>query len=233
MHDVDRKSIFYRDWDKKKSRDHEHIDCGDEHGPQHGQLPHGHDHPHDEPPHEHDHHGDGSRLDPADHDHRHPESAYEKHYRDSHDHHHHAEGRSSRDRVFTHLHGHNHVFYHAHHHEHDPNRRSLLHKIFKDPVRDWFGVGIIVLMITIGQFGWLPGVLSDGILVCAAVIGIFPAFKNAVVSAILKRKPTFELVITVLLIAGLFTGRYLEIALCSLLLLMGSFLRLDFSWKIH
>ena len=109
----------------------------------------------------------------------------------------------------------------------------MLHKIFKDPVRDWFGVGIIVLMIMAGYFKWLPDHLSDGILVCAAVIGIFPAFKNAIVSGILKRKLTLELVISVLMVAGLFSGRYLEIAVCSLFLLMGSFMQLEFSWKVR
>jgi len=167
----------------------------------------------------------------ANHDHRHAEADYEDHYLDGHDHH--DEGRYTRDRVFTHLHEHQHVFYHVHHHDHDPERRTVLHKIFKDPVRDWFGVGIIVLMIMAGYFKWLPDHLSDGILVCAAVIGIFPAFKNAIVSGILKRKLTLELVISVLMVAGLFSGRYLEIAVCSLFLLMGSFMQLEFSWKVR
>jgi cation transport ATPase len=231
MHDVDRNSILYRDWDKKKDPNHTHVDHGKGHGPKQGSAPHDHDeHVH---PHDHDHRGGGSRWDPADHDHFHPEAAYENHYQDGHDHEHHDEGHYSRLRVFTHLHEHQHVFYHAHHHDHDPNQRTLLHKIFKDPVRDWFGVGIIVLMIVIGYFKWLPGYLSDAILVCAAVIAIFPALKNALVSGILKRRLTLELVISLLLVAGLFTGRYLEIALCALFLLMGSFIRLEFSWKVH
>ena len=41
----------------------------------------------------------------------------------------------------------------------------------------------------------------------------------------------FELLVGLLLLAGLFMGRFLEVALITLLLLMGSFMRLNFSWK--
>jgi len=103
--------------------------------------------------------------------------------------------------------------------------------VFGDPLRDWFGAFLMGLLILAGYFKWLPGYLSDGMLVCAAVIGLFPIIKNALFESIYKRTLRFELLVGVLLLAGLFTGRFLEVALITLLLLMGSFMRLNFSWK--
>ncbi len=107
----------------------------------------------------------------------------------------------------------------------------MVHKIFGDPLRDWFGAFLMVLLIGAGYFKWLPGYLSDGMLVCAAVIGIFPLLKNAFFDVLYKRRFRFELVVGLVLLAGLFTGRLLEVALLALLLLVGSFMRLNFSWK--
>lgn len=87
------------------------------------------------------------------------------------------------------------------------------------------------VLIAAGYLKWLPGHLSDGMLVCAAVIGIFPVLKNALFESIYKRTLRFELLIGILLLAGLFMGRFLEVALISLVLLIGSFMRLNFSWK--
>jgi hypothetical protein len=106
-----------------------------------------------------------------------------------------------------------------------------VHKVFGDPARDWFGAFLMGLLIVAGYFKWLPGYLSDGMLVCAAVIGLFPIMKNALFESIYKRTLRFELLVGILLLAGLFMGRLLEVALITLLLLLGSFMRLNFSWK--
>lgn len=212
MHDIDRDSVLYKQLAKQRLASAHSDDS------QHTQDSHAY------PPHEHDH-------EEAGHDHTHDDQSYTDHLTDPHSHEHPDDDRFSRDRVFTHLHTHSHRFYHEHHHTHDPAHRTLLHKIFKDPVRDWFCVGLMVLMIVAGYSKWLPGHLSNGILVCAAVIGIFPLFKNALFTGIAKRRPTLEMLLSLLLIAGLFTGNFLEIALASLFLLLGSFMRVDFSWR--
>ena len=98
-------------------------------------------------------------------------------------------------------------------------------------MRDWFGAFLMGLLIVVGYFKLLPGNLSDGMLVCAAVIGLFPIMKNALFESIYKRKLRFELLVGILLLAGLFMGKFLEVALITLLLLMGRFMPLNFSWK--
>jgi hypothetical protein len=129
------------------------------------------------------------------------------------------------------VHEHGHGFYHAHHHTHHPEHAGFVHKVFGDPLRDWFGAFLMGLLIVVGYFKWLPGLLSDGMLVCAAVIGLFPIMKNALFESIYKRTLRFELLVGILLLAGLFMGRFLEVALISLFLLIGSFMHLNFSWK--
>jgi cation transport ATPase len=187
----------------------------------------GADHAHEEHDHEYDHgHDHGA---PHGHNHDHAEDAYEEHDRDLHAHGHEHGG--AEDRAFAHLHDHGHDFFHAHHHTHHPEHAGVVHKIFGDPLRDWFGAFLMVLLIGAGYFKWLPGYLSDGMLVCAAVIGIFPLLKNALFDVLYKRRFCFELVVGLVLLAGLFTGRLLEVALLALLLLVGSFMRLNFSWK--
>lgn len=208
MHDVNRDSLItdaQKRQVKKSGADHAHE---------------GHDHEYD---HGHDH---GA---PHGHNHDHAEDAYEEHDRDLHAHGHEHGG--AEDRAFAHLHDHGHDFFHAHHHTHHPEHAGVVHKIFGDPLRDWFGAFLMVLLIGAGYFKWLPGYLSDGMLVCAAVIGIFPLLKNAFFDALYKRRFRFELVVGLVLLAGLFTGRLLEVALLALLLLVGSFMRLNFSWK--
>jgi cation transport ATPase len=106
-----------------------------------------------------------------------------------------------------------------------------VHKVFNDPVRDWFAAFLMGLLIVAGYLKWLPGQLSDGMLVCAAVIGLFPIVKNGLFDSIYKRTLRFELLVGILLLAGLFMGKFLEVALITLLLLIGSFMRLNFSWK--
>ncbi|MBW2651550.1 MAG: hypothetical protein JRC57_00480 [Deltaproteobacteria bacterium] len=236
MHDVHRDSLIAKGKKRKvKKTDHahshdEHADShSDDHGHTHGEKDHGvHSqtgHSHGDDTHHHDHENDHS--DPHGHDH--DEDAYEEHDHDTHVHGH--EHESFEDRAFAHVHEHGHNFYHAHHHTHNPEHVSITHKIFRDPVRDWFGAALMGLLIVVGYLKLLPGHLSDGMLVCAAVIGNFPALKNALFDCICKREFRFELLVGVLLLAGLFLGRFLEVALISLLLLIGSFMRLNFSWK--
>ena len=206
MHDIHRDSIF----NKKK------------HPSKNGPGSHGH----------HEHYRDQQQM-PNNmdvykgHDHSHNDRAYCGHDNDPHIHSHdHLE-----DRAWSHVHEHAHVFYHQHHHLHDANQTGIIHRLFMDPVRDWFAVTLMALLISAGYFRLLPGYLSDGIIVCAAVIGIYPLFKNALSDCIKRKKPSFELLLSVLLFAGLLSGMFLEVALACLLLLTGSFMKLNFAWK--
>jgi cation transport ATPase len=166
------------------------------------------------------------------HQHRHDEDAYEDHEEDLHVHKHGSEKhRRVIDRAWNHQHEHAHSFYHVHHHTHEPEHTTLVHKIFKDPVRDWFAVFLMALLILTGIMQWLPGHLSSGMLVCAAIIGIFPLLKNAIFDTIAARRPNLELVLGILLVIGLVMGRFLETACVALFLLIGSFLKLNFSWR--
>ncbi len=213
MHDVHRDSLIHKRKTNKlhgnsESEHHDH-DKHSDHG-KHDHKAHSH-----EPEHGHNH--------------KHDDSSYEKHDSDLHIHKHdHQEHHE--DRAWNHMHEHAHLFHHQHHHLHDPEHTSLVHKLFKDPVRDWFAAALMILLILAGHLKWLPGHLSDAMLVCAAMIGIFPVFKNALFLCIAKRKPSFELLLASLLIAGLLSGSFLETALVCLFLLMGSFMKLDFSW---
>ena len=86
-------------------------------------------------------------------------------------------------------------------------------------------------LILAGYLKWLPGHLSDGMIVCAAVIGTFPILKNALFDCIAARKITIELFLGIILVIGLFAGVFLPVALTSFFLLLGSFMRLNFSWR--
>ncbi len=138
---------------------------------------------------------------------------------------------STEDRAFTHVHDHGHNFYHGHFHSHHPEHTTAMHKVFGDPARDWFAAGLMGVLIAAGYFKLLPGYLSDGMLVCAAIIGIFPLMKNAVFECIGKRTVNADILAGAVLLAGLFMGRFTAVALVALFLLIGSFLRLNFSWR--
>lgn len=234
MHDVHRDSLIqkkqHRTPHTDKSRqapehghkhDHYHRD-ENEHGHEHGQ---GHD---DE--HGHDHEHKHAALQYPRHDHSHGDEAYADHHTDLHRHEH-QEHVGFEDRAYAHVHEHAHTFYHHHHHAHDPEHEGMVHRFFKDPARDWFGAALMVLLIAAGYYRWLPGDLSSGMLVCAAMIGLFPIAKNAVLDCISRRKITFELAVALVLAGGLVAGYYLEVALASLLLLAGSFMKLNFGWR--
>jgi len=140
-------------------------------------------------------------------------------------------GRDFGDRAFAHLHEHEHNFIHRHHHDHHPEHVGIIHKVFKDPVRDWFGAVLMLILIYVGYNRLLPGNLSDGMLVCAAIIGIFPVIKNALLECISRHRISIELILGTVLLTGLFTGRLLEVAIAALLILVGSFMRINFSWR--
>lgn len=106
-----------------------------------------------------------------------------------------------------------------------------MHRIFRDPVRDWFGAALMALLILTGSMQWLPGHLSEGMMVCAAVIGIFPLLKNAVFDCVARRKLSIELFVGGGLALGLFSGRFLLTALIAFFLVLGSFMKLNFSWR--
>jgi cation transport ATPase len=241
MHDVHRDSILYKETSRKtKTGDHAKQRPGDVHAHDHNHDQHRythqqHDHYHDE----HEHHDHGNEVShehhehddeiPHGHQHNHEELAYEEHEHDEHGHSH--DHGSMEDRAFMHVHDHGHNFFHSHHHTHHPEHTTAVHRVFGDPLRDWFAVLLMLMLMGIGYFNLLPGRLSDGMLLCAAVIGIFPLLKNAVFESIARRKFSIEILLGVLLIAGLLLGGFLQVALISLCLLVGSFLRLDFSWK--
>ncbi len=203
MHDVHRDSLIQKQRGKEKT-EHSHIHTSQKN---------------------HDH-----TCENQGHDHKHDDCAYEGHGRDLHIHSHDYQNHRE-DRAWKHMHEHAHAFYHQHYHAHSQDQTSIAHKIFKDPARDWFGVGLMSLLITAGYLKWLPGLLSNGMIVCAAVIGIFPFFKNALFDCISRKRFSPELFLAVLLLAGLFAGKFLETALISLVLLVGSFMRLDFAWR--
>jgi cation transport ATPase len=244
MHDVHRDSLLYQGKNKKiKNRgqrhDHEEQRSGDEHAhdhdrhgahdsgsPEHHEH-HEHEHDTDHEQHAHDHHHDPET--PHGHQHEHDDAAYEEHEDDLHVHSH--DRGTTEDRAFTHVHDHGHNFYHGHFHSHHPEHTTALHKVFGDPARDWFAAGLMGVLIATGYFKLLPGYLSDGMLVCAAIIGIFPLMKNAVFECIGKRTVNADILAGALLLAGLFLGRFTEVALVALFLLIGSFLRLNFSWR--
>ena len=245
MHDVHRDSIISHGRKKKvsrKSQTHSHDDehkhaSKDKHSHNHKSTvhDHGHDHEHDSHHHDHDHSHDHNHTHHHDHGvphgHDHDDSAFEEHHHDDHVHNYTHDGQSFEDRAFAHAHEHGHNLYHAHHHTHHPEHVSVIHRIFRDPMRDWFGAALMGLLIVVGYLKLLPGSLSDGMLLCAAVIGIFPVLKNALYDCIARRSISFELLLGVLLLGGLVAGRFLEVALAALFLLIGSFMRLNFSWK--
>lgn len=207
MHDVSRDSLFRKQWEQKK---HDH----------HSDSHHAHD---DEHPHEHHEH-DTAQTEES-HGHSHHQHHYHGHFQDEHDHshdHHHDE--------IHHQHPHKHVFYHSHPHAHDRVRRTLMHRVFRDPVRDWFGLGVILLFAGIGFSGILPDKASQGLFLSAALIGLFPAMKNVIRISLLQKKMKLELLVVALLLILIFSGHFFEAAIASLFLLLGSFLDLNFSW---
>ncbi len=198
-----------------------------------------HQHHHASAAHQHDLHHEHSS--PDDHYHACQEhSTHEHHHHDEHSpyqdwhgsphhdgHHHTHKHRMSRERVYSHQHQHRHVYYHAHHHSHDTRLQTL----FTEGRRDWFALSFMAVLIGVALFARLPQGLDSGLLVSAALIGIFPAAKNALFAAIYGRKPSVELFIVLGLLSLLFVGYFVVAAFSALFVLAGSFVHLDFSWR--
>ena len=89
----------------------------------------------------------------------------------------------------------------------------------------------MMLLILLWYYQVAPGLLSNGLLVSAAVVGIYPILKNGLFEIIAKRRFSSELVVGTVLLIGLILGKFLEVALISILLLVGSFLKLHFAWR--
>jgi cation transport ATPase len=229
-------------YDATQEQDHEHVHAHGKdltHGHKHRHYEtgidghvhgddnshdHGEDHAHEDHDHE-DTHDTGHRG----HDHAHDDSAYEKHGHDIHAHGH--EQDEFEDHAYAHMHDHAHSFYHGHHHKHDPEHTTVMHKIFKDPGRDFFGAALMTVLILAGYLKWVPSPLAEGMLLCAAIIGIFPLIKNAFFDCLKNRKVNIELFVGLALITGLCLGKFLEVSLICLFILLGSFFRLNFSWR--
>ena len=199
--------------------DHEEDEHHHEHGDeQHHEHDHGSGHEHG---HDHDDYYEG-------HEHDHGEEDFHEHEEDEHQHEHPKE--LFRDRAFEHVHEHGHHVLHAHDHVHHREEISLVHKWFKNPVRDWFALLVIGLLISVSKFGLVRDDLGKGFLIMASVIGIYPLLKNSIVKVILEKRFAFDLVVSVILIIALFYGQLFTVALVVFLILLGSFLRLNFSW---
>jgi cation transport ATPase len=225
MHDVHRDSLIYKGRDRKKKK-HQNAPTHEQKHDQDHDQEHDHSHEHEN---DHEHGHDHEPSVPQGHEHKHHDDEYESHDEDNHVHKHERE--AFEDHAFAHMHEHGHSFFHVHHHSHHPEHSGVIHKIFNDPVRDWFAVIFVGVLIFTGYQKWLPGHLSEGVILCAAVICSFPIFKNALFECIAKRKVNIEIFFAGLLLAGLFGGKFLEVALMSLFLLLGSFMRLNFSWR--
>jgi cation transport ATPase len=229
MHDVHRDSIIHKKQGIKKADPESPGDRPQPHAQDHNEK-HNHMEGGTRDHNSHKQH-DGHDI-PHGHDHKHEENKYEDHDSDLHipgaDHSHHD---NFEDHAMTHMHEHAHSFYHRHHHTHHPEHTSLIHRILLDQLRDWFAVGLMGILIFAGYYKLAPGHLSDGMIICAAVIGIFPMFKNGIFDCVFKKKMSFELLLGIFLIIGLLKGYFLETALISVFLLVGSFFRLNFSWK--
>ncbi len=205
MHDVSRDSLYRKQWEQKKHDiDPHHLHVDDQEYP-------------------HEHHD--TALTDEGHGHSHYQHHYHGHSQDEHDHSH-----DHHDDEAHHHHPHKHVFYHSHLHAHDRVRRTLMHRVFRDPVRDWFGLSVVLLFGGIGFSGILPDKASQGLFLAAALIGLFPAMKNVIRISLLQKKMTLELLVVALLLVLIFSGHFFEAAIASLFLLLGSFLNLNFSW---
>lgn len=172
------------------------------------------------------HHDHREKTHHQGHNHNH-DKLEEKHHQ-HHDDHQHDE---FFDRAFEHVHDHAHWVNHAHHHAHDTKEKGNLHKWVKKPARDWFAVICMGLLIFAGQMETVKEELRMGLLVMASIIGIYPLFKNSLFGSIIAKKINIDLIITVVLLMLLIQGQFLYVAVISLCMFLGSFLRLNFSWN--
>ena len=106
-----------------------------------------------------------------------------------------------------------------------------MHKWFRNPVRDWFALIVMGILIVLSRFGIAGENLGKGFLVMASVIGIFPLVKNSVIKGLTEKKITADLAVSIVLIIALVYGQIFYVSVAVFLMLLGSFLRLDFSWN--
>ncbi|OGL38427.1 MAG: hypothetical protein A2042_00580 [Candidatus Schekmanbacteria bacterium GWA2_38_11] len=255
MHDVKRDSLFEeikgskkkhaRKKDKTPQEKHGHKNHGHSHSHEHDDHDdhdevlaskyEGYEHRHVHEDHEEDeHHNDHDHDNHDDeyyegHEHNHDEEELHEHGEDEHHHEHPKE--LFHDRAFEHVHEHGHHVLHSHDHVHHKEEIGLTHKWFKNPVRDWFALSVIGLLIAVSALGLVRADLSRGFLVMASVIGIYPLLKNSIIKGILEKRFAVDLVVSLILIIALFYGQIFPVALAVFLILLGSFLRLNFSWN--
>ncbi|PIE58227.1 MAG: hypothetical protein CSA33_04790 [Desulfobulbus propionicus] len=117
------------------------------------------------------------------------------------------------------------------HHHHHQARQGWLDVPVNSAAPDWFAVFGMSVMILAGSLQWVPGTLAEGLLVAGAVIGLYPPLKNSLFSSLQARRPSRELSVCLLLTGMLFYGMSLEVALCTLTLMLGSYLDFNFAWK--
>lgn len=238
MHDIDRNSLFgegkgskkkhtrksseKHSHEKHKDDDHTaHHDHDEEIASKYPDFEHRHAHEDDD---EHEHYNS------HDHGYNHDEDEYHDHeYEDEHHHNHPKD--TFTDRAFEHVHGHGHQLLHSHQHVHHQEEASVVHKWLKDPVRDWFALVAVGILIVLSKFGMVEGNLGRGFLVMASVIGLFPLVKNSVIRGLIEKKFNAEIGVSLVLIALIFYGKIFFVALAVFLILLGSFLRLNFSWN--
>jgi len=221
MHDVKQDSFF------KKIKGTRKKDIHDERlAPKYKDYEHRHVHEDNEEHELHHHEHDDEHYNG--HDHEHDEEEYHDHEDDEHHHNHPKE--QFVDRAFEHVHEHGHQFIHTHYHVHHKEETSVVHKWFKDPVRDWFALLVVGVLIGMNITGLVRDALGKGFLVMAAVIGLFPLVKNSIIKGILGGRFIADLVVSLILIIALFYGQIFYVAVAVFLLLLGSFLRLNFSW---
>lgn len=243
MHDVKRDSLFeVKDSKKKhaqkKSQPQEtsHENASHSHDEKLASKYEGYEHRHvheDDEEHEHEdehfHEHEHEDEDYHGHEHNHDEEEYHEHDHD--EHHHHHPKKLFHDRAFEHIHEHGHQFSHSHDHVHHRDETSVAHKWFKDPVRDWFALVVMGILIAVNMMGLARDNLAKGLLVMAAVLGLFPLIKNAVIRGILEKRFVPELGVSLIFIVIMFYGKLLYAAIGVFLILLGSFLRLNFSWN--
>lgn len=211
MHDINRDEIFKKTSSGGKSKEHNHS-----HDDSHTHSSHTHNH------HSHNHHHHNDEL--TGHDHQHED--FEGHYHFDHSHDEHFESRA-----YNHVHEHSHQIRHAHYHKHDPQEDSMIHRIFNNPLRDWFTLIFMSILLVVHQTVSMKTELADGLLVVVVVIGLFPLLKNAIFDGLLRKRILPELVVAIFLIGLLFYGELLTASIITIFICLGSFLNLNFSWK--
>ncbi len=223
MHDINRDDIFKKtsSGQKVKKSSHSHG-SGEEHS--HGHEGHNH-HEHNDEHDRHDEHNHNDEESFTGHDHNH--DTLDEHFHSDHSH---KESRFE-SRAYHHVHEHSHKVHHAHHHEHSSDENTLVHRIFNNPLQDWFALIFMSVLLLINQTVPMNDNLDEGFLIVITVMGLFPLLKNAIFEGILKKKILPELLAAIFLFGLIFAGEALTAAIMTIFIFLGSFLKLDFSWK--